>query len=135
MLIMLCVFLACCSYIPTPMRDAAGGTRAAVIVGGKGSLTYNADGSMQFVYTQEKSLQQTWQALTALGMSGFQAWTTIKQELTKQLENHELSLTQRADIAAKLKIVEAQLTAAQATNGKAIDASLFQKEATPYKQQ
>lgn len=133
MLVMLCLFLVCCSSVPTPMRDAQGKNVSAYLVAGKGALNYNADGSMSYVYNNEKSWQHTMQTASSLGVGYFNHLTQAAKEITAQLANKELNVTQREQLVVQLESIKAQLAAGG--NSEAMKTGLFMKEATPYTQQ
>jgi len=93
------------------MKAQDGSVAHARLLGGKGHLQYNPDGSMSYTYTNEKSFQHGMQAVVALGTAGFSYLTTKAQELTTQLQNANLTQIQRDQIAANLQTTIAQINA------------------------
>lgn len=133
MILFFAVVLSSCSSVPTPMHDARGKNVSAYLVAGKGALNYNADGSMSYVYNNEKSWQHTMQTASSLGVGYFNHLTQAAKEITAQLANKELNVTQREQLVVQLESIKAQLAAGG--NSEAMKTGLFMKEATPYTQQ
>jgi hypothetical protein len=130
-LLLLCC-LTSCSVVPTPMKDAKGNARVAVLWGGKGSLEYNADGSMSLVYANEKSFQHAAQVVTAAAAGYMSHLNTVASESTKAVTQREI--TNRFATKSAADTAAAQSADAAAQNGKAIDAGLFAPAATTYQQ-
>ena len=65
------------------MKTASGGAAYAGLLGGKGLLTYNADGSMAFSYHQEKSFQHALQAAAAAAAT----WSMAQQAMASEVTN------------------------------------------------
>ncbi len=88
--LLLCLLLPACSMVPTP------GGRYAALMGGKGSLVYNADGSMSFIYDNEVSFQHATQLVGAAVMSKF----AFK---TQESNNAVSTVTEKGKAAVNLK--------------------------------
>lgn len=95
--------LTACSDVPTPMPDGHGGGMRARLVGGKGALYYNADGSMSYVFNQVQSFQHFMQFLSLAASQGFTALQHLADQTTTQMLNGEIT---RREGAARLAEVE-----------------------------
>jgi hypothetical protein len=115
LLTLCCALLANCAFVPTPVPDGRGGAAVARIVGGKGMLNYNADGSMAFTFSLEKSLQHTIQGAVALGTAGFSYLTQVEAEISSRLLAGQITQRQANELMtqvglAKIKLAETQST-------------------------
>lgn len=95
-----------CSFVPTPVKTGKGGATVAMLMGGKGMLNYNADGSMAFTYQQEKSFQQAMQTAGVAAAGYFSYLGSVAKELTTRYQAGQITLQQRD---AGLRAVETAL--------------------------
>lgn len=92
---------ASCSMLPTPVSNGKGGSAVAVLVGGKGVLNYNADGSMAYTYSNEKSFQHAMQTVSTLGLSYIGYLNNLAKEVTSRYAAGQITIQQRdAGLAA-----------------------------------
>lgn len=112
---LLALALVACADIPTPMPDKDGGSKSARIFGGKGTMTYNADGSMAFTWSLEKTAQHFFQALSLAITQGLSALVDLEKQTTEQLLqgqitkrqfNEQMALIQQAKINAGVRGAE-----------------------------
>lgn len=124
--LLVALFAASCSDVPVPLSDGKGGAARFRQLGGKGSITYNADGSVMFVFDNEISMQHALQAATALGLSYIDYLGMKVMELTKQLANANLTTIEQAKISADLAKYNALLNAEKVKQGIGAGAPLGQ---------
>lgn len=105
---LLAAILVSCSDIPTPFGHAR-------IVGGKGGLYYNADGSMSYVFNQVQSFQHFMQMLSLAITQGLSAVVKLGEQTTAQMLNGEI--TKREGAARLAEIQKAKI----AVQGQAVD--------------
>lgn len=103
---LLALALVACADIPTPMPDKAGGSKVARVFGGKGSLTYSADGSMAFTWSLEKTAQHFFQALSLAITQGLSALVDLEKQVTTQMLNGEITKRQGAEQLALIRQAE-----------------------------
>ncbi len=109
----LTLILACacasCSMVPTPVTNGKGGGAIAMLVGGKGVLNYNADGSMAYSYSNEKSFQHAMQAATSISLSYIGYLNNLAKEVTTRFEAGQITIQQKD--AALASIEQARIAA------------------------
>lgn len=111
-ILLMAVALLCasCSMVPTPVPSGKGGGMIAMLVGGKGVLNYNADGSMAYTYSNEKSMQHFLQTAASLGMSYYTYLGQAAKEVTARYEAGQITIQQRD---AGLRAIEGELIRAK----------------------
>lgn len=118
------LFLAACSSVPTPLKDEKGGAVSARLLGGKGALSYNADGSMAFTYNNVQSFQHLMQAATALGMSYIGYLESLAQQVTDRYMAGQITIQQRD---AALAAIEQAKVAAGVTKSTTLNPNVIPK--------
>lgn len=102
---------ASCSIIPVPVPNGNGngGGSIAVLMGGKGVLNYNADGSVAYSYSNEKSFQHAMQTAATLGTSFIGYLNNLAKEVTTRFQMGQITIQQRD--AAMAAIEQAKIAA------------------------
>lgn len=108
------VLFTSCSIVPTPVKNDNGGSTLAVLVGGKGALSYNADGSMAYTYNNVQSFQHLMQAATAVGMTYIGYLESLAQQVTDRYMAGQITLQQKN--AALASIEQAKIAAGVTTS-------------------
>lgn len=88
--------LVSCADIPTPFGKAR-------IVGGKGGLYYNADGSMSYVFNHVQSFQHFMQMLGLAITQGLSALEHLADQTTSQMLAGEIT---KREAGERLALIE-----------------------------
>ncbi len=80
-------------------------------MGGKGSLFYNADGSMSYVYDFVASFQHAIQGAVALGTAGFSYLGQLETEITSRLAAGQITAQQAQKLHADVALAKLDLAA------------------------
>lgn len=107
--------LCSCSSYPTPLPNDKGGSARLVQVAGKGQVTYNADGSMAFIFDNEISFQHLMQTAAAVGLSYIDMLKAAEEQLTQRFVQGQI--TRRQFNAGMLKLEEARIAAGLKSEG------------------
>ena len=95
-----------CASVPTPFPNKDGSVARAWLLGGKGMLNYNADGSMAFNYHQVQSFQHAMQTTAAVATGLMSMKVSLAKEVTERFLQGQITKRQAAQLQTQIQLAQ-----------------------------